>query len=291
MNSPPPTMLIFPIVYWQTNYQTVPADLRACLLLRQLPSLPCCETSPMNITVDKNHDLMSHSAAELMAKAIQAKPNLNILVATGNTPIESYRQLAQLTQSAGIDTSGIKAIQLDEYVGVGPNDPRSLFGWMDRVFLQPLAVRSDRVIRFDPTSDDPDAAISSYDRMVSDSGGIDLAILGLGPNGHLGFNEPPSTPDAPTRIIELSQESIVSNSVYWGEDQVVPTRAFTAGMTTILEAKQIVLLVSGAHKMNILRETIRGPATGMVPASLLQTVSAKVTILADDAAWEDSGEA
>ena len=245
----------------------------------------------MNIIVDKTHDLMSHTAAELMAKAIQAKPTLTILVATGNTPIESYRQLAELTQTTGVDTSQIRAIQLDEYLGVGPDDPRSLYGWMDRAFLQPLAITNDRIIRFDATSDDPDSAIATYDRMVDEAGGIDLAILGLGPNGHLGFNEPPSTPDAPTRIIELSPESIVSNSVYWSDDQIVPTHAFTAGMTTILEARQIVLLVSGAHKVNILRETIKGPATGTVPASLLQTVSDKVTILADDAAWGDHGEA
>jgi glucosamine-6-phosphate deaminase len=244
----------------------------------------------VNIVVDKTHELMSHSAAEMIASAIQNKPDLSILVATGNTPIETYRQLAEITRQAGIDTSRIRAIQLDEYLGVGADDPRSLYGWMDRAFIHPLGVAPDRVIRFDATNPDHAWVISSYDRMISDIGGIDLAILGLGPNGHLGFNEPPSLPDSPTRVVELSPESIVSNSAYWDTDQEVPNQALTAGMNSILAARQIVLLVSGAHKTNILRETIKGPATANVPASLLQTVSDKVTIHADDAAWGDHGE-
>jgi glucosamine-6-phosphate deaminase len=241
----------------------------------------------MNAIVDKTHDLMSQSAARIMADAIRRKPDLSMLVATGNTPIDSYRHLAKLVNDENIDASGIIAVQLDEYLGIGPEDPRSLFGWMDRDFIRPLGIDNERVIRFDAIAEDPQSAIDSYDRMVEAIGGIDLAVLGLGPNGHLGFNEPPSFADSPTRIVDLTPESIASNSRYWGDDAVVPTRAFTAGMTTILAARQILLVTSGSHKCQILRKTIRGPVTELVPSSLLQTVSEKVTVLADDGAWED----
>jgi glucosamine-6-phosphate deaminase len=241
----------------------------------------------VNIIVDPTHDLMSQSAAGIMASAIRELPDLNLLVATGSTPIDSYRYLVQLVEQENIDTSRIVAIQLDEYLGIGPDDPRSLYGWMNRDFIQPLAI-NERVIRFDAIAEDTISAISTYDRMVRDAGGIDLAILGLGPNGHLGFNEPPSFANSPTRIVDLTPESIASNARYWGEDATVPSQAFTAGMTTILAARQILLLVSGSHKREILRQTVKGPVTEAVPSSLLQTVSEKVTVLADDAAWGDS---
>jgi glucosamine-6-phosphate deaminase len=241
----------------------------------------------VNAIVDKSHNLMSQTAAGLMAEAIRRNPDLSMLVATGNTPIDSYRHLARQVKDEEINASGIVAVQLDEYLGIGADDPRSLFGWMDRDFIQPLGIDIERVIRFDAVAEDPQSAVETYDRMVNDIGGVDLAVLGLGPNGHLGFNEPPSFADSPTRVVDLTPESIASNAKYWGDDSVVPVQAFTAGMTTILAARQILLVVSGAHKCRILRETIRGEVSEMVPSSLLQTVSERVTVLADDAAWED----
>lgn len=240
----------------------------------------------MNISVDVDHEQMSRSAAEWLIEELTDKPNSTILVATGNTPIDCYRYLAESAPDVEVVTSEIRAVQLDEYLGVGPDDPRSLFGWMDRAFIQPLGISAQNVIKFEATANDPTKAIASYDRMVSAVGGIDVAVLGLGPNGHLGFNEPPSTIASPTRVIDLTPESIASNSVYW-EEAEVPTRALTAGMTTILAAKNILLLVSGAHKSEILRATIEGTPTPDVPSSLLQLVSDCVWVFADDAAWGD----
>jgi glucosamine-6-phosphate deaminase len=243
----------------------------------------------LNIVVDTDHDRMSHSAAESMLAAIARKPDCTILVATGNTPIRAYSYLAELAQATGTDLSRIRAIQLDEYLDVGPDDPRSLFAWMDRAFLTPLGVSGDRVIRFDASSSDHTSILGAYDAAIESIGGIDLAILGLGPNGHLGFNEPPSRADAPSRVVDLTAASLASNAVYWGESAEVPHRALTCGMAPILASREILLLVSGAHKADILRETIKGEPSPGVPSSLLQLVSDRVTIHADDAAWGDRG--
>jgi glucosamine-6-phosphate deaminase len=133
---------------------------------------------------------------------------------------------------------------------------------------------------------DPDLECANFERRVTEAGGIDITILGLGPNGHLGFNEPPSTPDEPTRRIPLTPESLVSNSVYWGGPDQVPTEALTAGMTILLDAKLVILVVSGETKQEILARTIDGPVTPDNPASFLQTVP-NVVIFTDRAAWGD----
>ncbi|MEJ7839221.1 MAG: glucosamine-6-phosphate deaminase [Thermomicrobiales bacterium] len=242
----------------------------------------------MDIIVDPTHELMSQSAARIIADAIRAKPNLSLLIATGNTPIECYRQLSAIVTSEHIDTSRLVAVQLDEYVSPENNsNAPSLFDWMQRELLQPLVIDSGNVVRFEMGQSMPRATVDVYDTKVGSIGGIDLAILGLGPNGHLGFNEPPSAPDAPTRLVDLTPESLISNQPYWDDSQIVPSQAFTAGMTTILGARKILLLVSGAHKNTVLRHAITGPVSDLLPASQLQSVSGNVTILADNAAWGD----
>jgi glucosamine-6-phosphate deaminase len=239
----------------------------------------------MNYSIQIDHEQMSRAAAEWLFEELTDKPDSSILVATGNTPIDCYRYLAAGAPDLEIDTSLITAVQLDEYLGIGPDDPRSLDGWMDRALIKPLRIPDHNVIRFDATAKDPVAAIERYDRAVAGIGGIDIAILGLGPNGHLGFNEPPATEKSPTRVVDLTPASLASNAVYWGENAVVPTRAMTAGMTTILGARKILLLVSGAHKATILRKTVSGDITPDIPSSLLRLEPHKTWIFADDAAW------
>jgi glucosamine-6-phosphate deaminase len=219
---------------------------------------------------------LAQVAATRIADAIRQKPDLVILAATGNTPVKTYERLAAMKP----DTSRVRIVQLDEYVGLPPDDPRSLYGWMDRVLLRPLAIAADRVIRLDPRRED---ACEAFDHAVANAGGIDLAVLGLGANGHLGFNEPPSDTASPTRQVTLTEASLASNAAYWGGRELVPTAALTAGMPTILDAKQILLLVTGESKRSILRRVTTGRVSPDVPASYLQRCP-QATVIADRAA-------
>jgi glucosamine-6-phosphate deaminase len=163
----------------------------------------------------------------------------------------------------------LRAFQLDEYVGVARTDRRSLTGWFDRSIVAPLGIAEDRVVRFDGRAPDLVAECRRYDDLV-ERNPFDLAILGLGPNGHLGFNEPPSSAFEPTRVVTLTPESVRSNAAYWGSEADVPTNAITAGMAQLLAARRVLLLVAGRHKRHILDATVHGPVSDDVPASHLQ---------------------
>jgi glucosamine-6-phosphate deaminase len=221
-------------------------------------------------------------AADEIASQLRAKPDLSLMAATGNTPMGAYAELAKRKSAATLETWGLRVAQLDEYLGVGDDDPRSLHRWLETSLTGPLGVTSDRLIRFDGNAADPHADCAAFDAAVANWGGIDLTVLGLGPNGHLGFNEPPSSADALTRVITLTPASLISNAAYWG-GLAVPHRAVTAGMKLILASKRVLLLVSGAHKREILRRTLTEPVTPDLPASLLRF--ATLTVIADQAAW------
>ncbi len=149
-------------------------------------------------------------------------------MATGTTPMGLYAELATRRSAGLLDTGAITAVQLDEYLGLEPDDRRSLFGWMRRSFLEPLAIDDARVVRL-PLDGDLDDACAAFDRGLEARGGIDLAILGLGHDGHLGFNEPPADRWAPTRAVTLTDVTIEANARYWGDVADVPTRAVTIG--------------------------------------------------------------
>jgi glucosamine-6-phosphate deaminase len=207
------------------------------------------------------------------------------VVATGQTPMGLYEELAARHRAALLDTDGMVAIQLDEYLGLEPDDRRSLFGWMRRSFLEPLGVPDEHVIRL-PLDGDLEGACAAFDRDLDRRGGVDLAILGLGLNGHLGFNEPPSPRNAPTRAVALSPETITANARYWGGDVAdVPPRAVTIGLAPLLAAREILLLVSGRGKREIVHRALEGPVGPDVPASFLQQAGTAVTVIVDRLAW------
>jgi glucosamine-6-phosphate deaminase len=209
-------------------------------------------------------------------------PSASVVVATGDTPMGMYGELAFAVHRGELDCSRLRVFQLDEYVGVDVDDPRSLYGWMNRAFLQPLRIPEARVVRLPGDTRDWFEACSEYDRTVAEAGGLDFAILGIGPNGHLGFNEPPSGADSTTRMVALTSESVESNARYWGGREKVPKRALTAGMAVLLVTRKILVVVSGEHKQEILQWALEGSVTPDVPASYLQQAS-DVTVVAD--AW------
>jgi glucosamine-6-phosphate deaminase len=227
-----------------------------------------------------DYDDLSRVAAVAIAEVIRAVPAARILVATGGTPMGAYRELAEMTDAREVDASGTTAFQLDEYLGLEPGDRRSLGRWALETFVRPLRIDDDRFVRL-PVDGAP--GLAAYDHRVQDDGGYDMAILGIGENGHLGFNEPPSDADAPTRVVELSESSLRSNARYWDTDAGVPDRAVTVGLGPILGSRRIVLLASGAGKRAILHRALSEPPTPEVPASFLQRAGS-VLVVADRAA-------
>ena len=241
-------------------------------------------TTRMRCIVADGYGELSQIGADAVEAAIKANPYVSVLVATGNTPMGLYQELARRRANGALEASHVRVFQLDEYLGLEPEDRRSLFGWTRRSFVDPLGIPLENVIRLAPEAGDLEAACRAYDAAIKSAGGLDLAILGLGPNGHLGFNEPPADADAPTRVVDLTPESIESNAQYWGGCDAVPRAAMTAGMDVILGARRTLLVVSGSHKQDVLERTVVGTVTPDVPASYLQ-LAGDVTVLADRDAW------
>jgi glucosamine-6-phosphate deaminase len=249
--------------------------------LRTRRTFPTACCADVEIVVVDDAAALAVTAADLVVAEVRRHPDAIVLAATGDTPMGCYAELARRRAAGGFDSSRVRIAQLDEYVGIGEDDPRSLYGWMRRSLCDPLAIGPERTIRLAPDGD-PSAACEEYEAEIAGVGGIDLAVLGLGPNGHLGFNEPPTEANAPTRAVELTPASIESNARYWGTAPV-PKRAVTAGMSLILAARRVLLLVAGPHKRAILDDLRRATSGPLLPASWLHQ-HPDASVIADRAA-------
>ncbi|MFC3802308.1 6-phosphogluconolactonase [Cohnella sp. GCM10012308] len=238
----------------------------------------------INLIVAENYEEMSREAAKWLQAIVKDKPGASVVLAMGNTPMGMYEELSAMQERGEVGFSDIRAFQLDGYLGITREDPRSLEGWLRRSVAEPWGLREDQLVLLDENTSDPEATAREYDAKVREAGGFDATILGLGPNGHLGFNEPPSPADAPTRAVPLTEKSLHSNAVYWGGLDRVPRHSLTAGMDVLLGSKKVLLLASGDGKRDILHRTLRGEVTALVPSSYLQE-HADVTVIADKAAW------
>jgi glucosamine-6-phosphate deaminase len=238
----------------------------------------------MQLRIVDDYEALSALAAQLVANLMRVKPEATIVAPTGETPQGFYAALARLHSQGAIDASRLRVFQLDEYVGVAPNDPRSFSSWIQRALLDSLGVDDARVVRLRGDATDLIAACRDYDDALRVAGGTDIVVLGLGRNGHLGFNEPPANATAPTRVVQLSAETRATLARYWERQDAVPSQAVTCGMKNILAARNKLLLVSGEHKRDILRRVMTGPVTPETPGAYLRE-SAGVTVIADVAAW------
>ncbi len=237
----------------------------------------------MRLLVADDHADLSAKAFALVEAALAGTQHPRVVLPTGNTPLGFYAACVAAGRNSRVSQAHF--IQLDEYLDIEHDDPRSLSGWLQRIFLGPLGIGADRLVAFDSASTAPDVEAARVEATVRASG-IDLALLGLGPNGHLGFNEPGSSFDSVTRQVPLTPASITSNAVYWGGEDRVPRRAFTLGLGTLATARHAILLVSGAHKASILRRVLDVAPAADVPASCLSH-SKTTTIIADLAALAD----
>jgi glucosamine-6-phosphate deaminase len=222
-------------------------------------------------------------AADLVTRWLTERPDAVVVPALGRSALGVYAELGRRVADGSLDTSRITLAQLDAYLGIGADDPRSLFAWLVRDVAAPLRVDAARIIRLPGDATDPTRAADAHAAAIAAHGGIDIAILGLGPNGHLGFNEPPSPVDAPTRIVELTPDSLASSATYWG-DLAIPERALTIGMRELLAARHTLLVVEGDRKRTILRRLLTEPPSPALPGSLLRDRPTVIAIV-DRAAW------
>lgn len=225
---------------------------------------------------------LAADAAAVVVDQLRRKPDSLLVVPTGATPLGMFRRLVAAAREGAVDFGRCRFAILDEYAGIAPGDRRSLEGWLRRELLDAIGIDDAQVIAFDLSADPPIAA-ARVEAALAAAGGIDLAILGLGPNGHLGFNEPGSPFDSRARLIALTPESIRSNAAYWGSESDVPREGLTLGLGTLQSARRLVLIVSGARKRDILAATLEGPVGPHLPATLLRR-HPDATVIADRAA-------
>jgi len=233
--------------------------------------------------IENDYDAMSAKAAAIFAERVKVNPTGAYGFATGSTPIGMYEALASMHQSKKIDLSGITAFNLDEYYPIQPNNDQS-YAWFMRYHLfNAINLAESRRNIPSGTTPDPESECKNYDSNIIKAGGIDTQILGIGNNGHIGFNEPASELNAATSYISLTESTIEANSRNFSSPKDVPRHALTMGMHGIMMARCIILLASGEGKAQILRDALCGALTTMVPASLLQ-VHQNVYVIADRAA-------
>lgn len=237
-----------------------------------------------SVLVADDYVAMSLIAAEIVVRTIAEHPGTALTLPTGGTPRGMYDELVARIGRGELSFDAVNLFCLDDYLGKGIDDETSLTAWLDGVFLSPAGLHGPN-IHFVPTlASDPDAAAAAYDQEIQGHGGLELAVLGLGPNGHIGFNEPGSPIDSRTRVVDLTLESRTQNAGYYDSAEAIPAKAMTIGIGTLLEARRIVLIVSGAAKASILRAALQGPITPDVPGSFLQTVGDRLTVVTDRAA-------
>lgn len=240
-------------------------------------------TAKPRITVVEDKDAMSKLAADRVASVIEKYPDGAITVPTGSTPAGMYAELVRRITNGELDASRVQIFCLDDYLGTTPEDEASLTKLLLRDFLVPAGIPMENV-QFIPTvSDDPHAAVEEYEKQIAAAGGLKLAVIGLGPNGHVAFNEPGSGPETRTRVVDLTKESRDQNSAYY-EGAEIPEHAITMGIGTILDADEIVMIVSGESKAGIVGEMVNGPMTNDLPGSWIGEAGERAELIVDKAA-------
>lgn len=231
----------------------------------------------------RDYAQMSRQAANLIAAQILIKPDSVLGLATGSSPIGAYQNLVEMYKNGDLNFSDVRTVNLDEYIGLDPENDQSYAYFMrdhlfDHVNIDPANTHIPSGTNFDA-----DDECLRYDRLIRSLGGVDLQLLGLGPNGHIGFNEPGDAFPKGTHRVELTQATIQANKRFFESEVDVPRAAYTMGIRDIMQAKRVVMVVSGGSKAEVVKKAFFGPVTPFVPASILQ-LHKKFTLIADEAA-------
>jgi glucosamine-6-phosphate deaminase len=240
----------------------------------------------MEIIIRPDSQQASLLAAEITARLVREKPHAVIGFATGQSPLQLYRFLIQMRREEELDFSQVTTFNLDEYVGLDPSHPESYHHYMWKNLFGSINIPKDRVNIPDGQASDIPAGCRAYEEQIHAAGGIDIQILGLGTDGHVGFNEPTSSLASRTRIKTLTARTRKDNARFFGGEDKVPHHVITMGLGTIMACRMCLLLAFGKSKAHAVAQAVEGPLTAMVPASILQMHPRAIFLLDEDAASE-----
>lgn len=237
----------------------------------------------MKIYETKDYQEMSRQAANILSAQVILKPDCVLGLATGSTPIGTYDQLVDWYNKGDVDFSQVRTVNLDEYRGLTRDNDQSYYYFMHQHLFDRVNIKLENTNVPDGTQEDAAKECARYEALIESMGGVDIQLLGLGHNGHIGFNEPAADFAVTTHCVDLTESTIEANKRFFESADDVPRQAYTMGIGTIMKAKKILLVVNGEEKADIVAKAFFGPVTPEVPASILQ-LHRDVTIVADKAA-------
>ena len=224
----------------------------------------------MRLIRAKDYSDVSRKAANIIAAQMQLKPDCVLGLATGSSPVGTYKELIAKYESGELDFSQVKTVNLDEYVGLTGDHDQSYRYFMNDNLFSKVNIDLNNTYVPDGTIADSAEACAKYEEIVRATGGVDLQLLGLGHNGHIGFNEPADSFVVPTHVVELGETTINANARFFSSADEVPKKAVTMGIKAIMQAKKVLLIANGPDKKAIVEKALYGPVTPEVPASILQ---------------------
>jgi glucosamine-6-phosphate deaminase len=234
----------------------------------------------MEVVVKEAYEDVSRLSAELIADMVRRKPRAVLGLATGSTPLGTYKELIRMHKEEGLDFSRVSTFNLDEYVGLVHDHPQSYHFFMWDNLFKHINVNAKNVHIPDGTAKDVPAFCRWYEEQIIKAGGLDAQLLGIGSNGHIAFNEPGSSLGSRTRVKTLDERTRQDNARFFRNMNEVPKYAITMGIGTIMDARQLILLANGAGKADAIAKTCEGPITAIVPATIVQ-LHPKATIIVD----------
>ena len=242
----------------------------------------------MKIYKAKDYKDMSRKAANIISAQVIMKPNCVLGLATGSTPIGTYAQLVEWYNKGDLDFSEVTTVNLDEYKGLPRTNDQSYYYFMHQHLFDRVNIDPERTNVPNGMEPDAEKECGRYEELIRSLGGVDLQLLGLGHNGHIGFNEPGEAFEKETHCVDLTESTIEANKRFFASADDVPKQAYTMGIKTIMQAKKILIVVNGENKADFVERAFFGPVTPEVPASILQLHN-DVTLVGDEAALAKIG--
>ena len=237
----------------------------------------------MKVYKGKDYAQMSRIAANILSAQVTMKPDCTLGLATGSTPIGTYKVLIERCAKGDLDFSQVKSINLDEYVGLSPEHDQSYRYFMQTNLFDHVNIKAENTNVPNGLAQDLAAECARYNEVIHTLGPIDIQVLGMGHNGHIGFNEPSDVFELETHLVDLTQTTIDANARFFASADDVPRQALTMGIKSIMQAKRVLVVVSGKDKAEIVKKAFTGPVTPQVPASILQ-MHPDVILVGDEAA-------